>query len=118
MPTSFHILRLPVQTVLILSLGLTAGVYSQPPAKSSTHKQTVIINQFAYTPSTLTVHVGDTVVWLNKDVVPHTVTAPGGFDSGAFAPGKSWELITKKTGTFQYDCTLHPNMKGTLIVQK
>jgi plastocyanin len=113
-----HLLRRPLLTIASLSLGLVSVAYTQPPEKNATHEQTVTINKFEFTPSTLTVHVGDTVVWLNKDIVPHTVSAPGDFDSGTFGPGKTWKLVTKKTGTFQYDCTLHPNMKGTLIVEK
>ena len=60
---------------------------------------------------------GDVVVWTNKDPFPHTVTAPGAFDSGSIAAGKSWRFTAKKAGTFDYVCSLHSNMKGTLQVE-
>ena len=119
MPTPFHALRWPLLTIVVLCLGLVAVAYSQPPPKNATQQPAITISKFEYTPTPLTVHLGDTVVWLNKDLVPHTVTAPGGaFDSGTFGPGTSWKLVTNKTGTFHYSCTLHPNMKATLIVKK
>ena len=60
---------------------------------------------------------GDTVVWINKDPFPHTVTAKGVFDSHAMAAGRSWTYTARKAGEFAYICTLHPTMKGTLKVE-
>jgi len=62
--------------------------------------------------------VGDTIVWTNKDMVPHTVTdTNGAFDSGELAPGKSWSLVAKKPGAYRYLCSLHPNMQAALTVK-
>jgi plastocyanin len=74
----------------------------------------------AFVPATLEVAVGDTVVWVNDDLVPHTATAASGetvFDSGMVPPNGSWKYVTTKAGTIPYVCTLHPTMKGTLIVR-
>jgi plastocyanin len=57
------------------------------------------------------------VVWVNKDPFPHTATARGNFDSGSIAAGRSWSLVAREPGDYAYICTLHPGMKGTLIVQ-
>ena len=65
----------------------------------------------------LVVKRGDTVVWVNKDPFPHTVTAAGAFDSHDIPAGASWKYVARKPGDFAYICTLHPNMKGTLTVQ-
>ena len=55
---------------------------------------------------------------MNKDLVAHTVTAKNGtFDSKEIAPGKSWTFTPKDRGQFDYKCTLHPTMKGTLVVK-
>ena len=83
--------------------------------KAATH--TVVIDGVAYKPEALTVKLGDTVVWVNKDPFPHTVTAKGVFDSHEIAAGKSWKYTTGKAGEYAYICTLHPNMKATLKVE-
>lgn len=78
----------------------------------------VTIHGFKFEPQALTVHVGDTIVWKNEDIVAHTVTAVDkSFDSGKIAPGSSWKLVVKRTGSFPYTCTPHPNMRGKIIVQ-
>jgi plastocyanin len=71
----------------------------------------------SYAPAALIVKRGDTVVWRNKDPFPHTVTAPGKFDSGSIAASRSWKLVARKPGVYPYLCTLHPNMQGTLTVE-
>lgn len=81
--------------------------------------KTVVINHFKYQPDTLTIHVGDTVEWKNIDIVPHTATAMDkkSFDSGLIATGNSWRFTFTRTGTYNYECTLHPNMKAKLVIQ-
>ena len=77
----------------------------------------VVIRAFAFTPATDSVRVGDTVLWTNQDVVPHTATSrSGGFDSGTLEAGQAWRYTASAAGTFAYECTLHPTMKGTLVV--
>ncbi|MEU8076243.1 multicopper oxidase domain-containing protein [Catellatospora citrea] len=80
---------------------------------------TVTVKNIAFSPSTLTVTVGDTVTWVNQetDGTSHTVAADGGaFISGNIAPGGSFSFTFTSTGTFNYHCTLHPFMTGTVIV--
>lgn len=96
--------------LLFTGPGLTAG------AGPVTH--TVVIEGTRFEPQALTVRPGDTVVWINKDLFPHTVTAQtGGFDSKSIAPDKSWQYTPRKMGVFRYVCTLHPTMKATLRVE-
>ena len=78
---------------------------------------TVVIEGVKYEPDTLTVKRGETVVWVNKDPFPHTVTAKGAFDSRDIGAGKSWKYIARKSGEYAYICTLHSNMKGALKVE-
>jgi plastocyanin len=78
---------------------------------------TVRIDAFAFEPPMVTVELGDIVTWRNDDPVPHTVTAKGDFDSGAIAAGGEWRYITVTRGRFDYVCSFHPTMKGTLIVR-
>jgi plastocyanin len=70
-----------------------------------------------FNPDTLTVERGDTIVWVNKDLVPHTVTAAHTFDSHQIAPQASWTYVARRPGHYAYVCTLHPTMKATLIVK-
>lgn len=63
------------------------------------------------------VSVGITVKWINKDDVYHTVTSSGGlFDSGHIAAGEIYEYTFDSAGTYDYVCTLHSGMTGTVIV--
>jgi plastocyanin len=80
---------------------------------------TVDISGFAFSPASVTVKVGESVTWTNKDSVPHTVTAAdGSFDSGSLAQGASFSFTFQKAGTYTYRCTVHPSMPtATVIVQ-
>ncbi len=79
-------------------------------------KHTVIIKGMAFDPAELHVHKGDTIVWINKDIVPHNITVfPGDeWTSGTMDLGSSWEKSISKT--FDYYCSIHPTMKGKIIV--
>lgn len=87
------------------------------PAVAGTLHQVQIDGNRFY-PPTLTVRVGDAVVWINKDPFPHTVTAESGeFDSRSIDPGRSWRHVFRKSGDFPYRCTLHTTMRGVLRVE-
>ena len=93
-----------------------AGLAASPAGrKATTH--TVVIEGSRFSPSVLNVNAGDNVVWMNKDLFPHTATSrAGGFNSQAIAVGKSWTYVAATKGDFAYTCTFHPVMKGTLRV--
>jgi plastocyanin len=99
----------------IVAFAFAATVSSIDGAQAAEH--VVTIEGVKFEPAAITLSRGDTVTWVNKDPFPHTVTARGAFDSGEIAAGKSWKLTSRVAGTFEYVCTLHPNMKGTLIVK-
>jgi len=111
----------------VLALMSTAGfpphASAGPPANSqsaSTKTVTVVIRGFKFHPETVTVNQGDTVEWKNEDIVPHTATegvAKPVFDSGTIQVGAMWRYVARNKGTYDYTCTLHPNMEGKLIVQ-
>jgi plastocyanin len=77
----------------------------------------VLIEGMQFKPAAITVKSGDTVEWQNRDVVPHTVTASGSFDSGAIEPGKSWKHTVTQAARHEYVCKFHPGMKAVLVVQ-
>jgi plastocyanin len=103
-----------VLAVLATSVGQGAG--AAVPVKSRTH--TVIIEGTRFQPETLTVRAGDTIVWVNKDLFPHSATASNSsFNSQAIAAGASWRYTPKKKGEFAYTCIFHPTMKAALLVK-
>jgi LPXTG-motif cell wall-anchored protein len=80
--------------------------------------QSVTIRDYAFSPGTVTVRPGDTVTWTNRDGVRHSATAEdGSFDTGLLGRGQSGEHTFREAGTYQYVCTPHPNMQGTVVVE-
>jgi plastocyanin len=99
-----------VAVVLHGSIGPAAG-----GPKPATH--TITIEGMQFQPATLTVKLGDSIVWVNKDLFPHTATATaGGFDSAQITPGGSWRYRTHKKGEINYVCSLHPTMNAVVNV--
>jgi plastocyanin len=99
---------LPIMTALAL-LALAA------PSGAAT--VTIVMQNLVITPAEVSAKVGDTIEWINKDVVAHTATAQQGGAFDVMLPaGKSGSLVVTKAGTFAYYCRFHPNMKATLTV--
>jgi plastocyanin len=76
----------------------------------------VTIADFSFQPPELTVPVGTRVTWTNNGGRQHTVTDPGVWDSGPLNPGQSYAAMFAIPGTFDYQCTIHPEMRGRVIV--
>jgi plastocyanin len=78
----------------------------------------VTIQGSAFNPPTMTVRVGDTVTWTNRDAVAHTSTSDtAAWDSPVLADGASFSHMFTAAGTFAYHCSIHTFMKGTIVVQ-
>jgi plastocyanin len=77
----------------------------------------IVIQQMKFTPASLTVNKGDTIIWTNKDIVEHNVTdkATKEWASPNLSPGMSWSKVITTSAT--YVCTIHPVMKGSLQVR-
>jgi plastocyanin len=96
-----------------VTLGLAAACAGPAP-----RSHTVEIRGFAYLPATLEVAAGDTVVWINRDALPHTATRDGRlWDSGSINAEQSWRLVAASPGSQPYYCTFHPVMRGELVVR-
>ena len=81
-------------------------------------RHAVRIEGMNFIPERLEVAAGDTVVWTNKDFLPHSVTArEERVESGDLAPDKSWRFTAREKGEMRYICRLHPVMKGVLVVK-
>ena len=96
---------------------IIAGLAAAPFAQAATMK--VRIDNYAFAPATVLVHPGDTVVWTNRDSVPHTVTSigAGGLDSGTLDPGGSFRFTFQKVGLYSYHCAIHPEMRAMVRVK-
>ncbi len=82
------------------------------------HSTEVKIDNFSFGPATLTVPVGTTVTWTNRDDIPHTVVSSDGvFKSKALDTDEKFSFTFSKAGTYSYFCSIHPKMTGKVIVQ-
>lgn len=116
-------------TVLLALACLSAGCTSGPvpaqttgtPASSASSLDTITIKDFAFSPAALTIKTGTTVTWVNDDSAPHTVVsddgAPAPFTSPQLATGASFPQRFAQAGTYAYHCSIHPSMKGTVVVE-
>jgi len=77
----------------------------------------VEIRGMQFSPDVVHAAKGDHIVWTNHDLVPHTVTAPGKFDSGPLQPGQQWTLTVPEAQSYEYGCTMHPAMHGQLVAE-
>jgi plastocyanin len=92
-------------------------VHSNVSARAAAGDPADTISDFKFTPGSITVHVGDTVTWTNNGPTDHTATAnDGSFNTGTLKKGQSASHTFTKTGTFAYICSIHPFMKGTIVV--
>jgi plastocyanin len=99
-----------------LAFGLALALAALPCAGRAAELH-VAISGYAFAPARIAVHPGDTVVWTNRDTVPHTVTAlGGGFASPALDTGESFTQVFRAPGSYAYRCSIHPEMQGTVLV--
>lgn len=88
-------------------------VFAQTMPVPTTH--IVEIQNFVFSPETLSVKAGDRITWVNKDIVPHTATAADkSWDTGNLKPKDSGSITVTKDMTLDYFCRFHPSMKGAL----
>ncbi len=95
---------------IALALMLGASV----PAQAATIQ--ISMENLEIAPAEVSAKVGDTIEWINKDVLAHTATAKSGDFDVMLPPKKSGTTVLKKAGTIEYYCRFHPNMKATLNV--
>jgi plastocyanin len=103
----------PPQTTEMQTVTATPTLQKTP----SVSENTIRIKNFAFDPANITMKVGSTVRWVNQDSVPHRILFADGADSTILAPSQSWSRKIDKAGTFDYSCTIHPTMQGTVIVE-
>ena len=121
-----------VIVVVILAVGGWA-IYDHHKSNSSTNSSAsnssqsvassgaINIKNMMFTPSQISIQKGGTVTWTNNDNIVHTVVDDlsnvGGPSSGDIQPGGTYSFTFNKTGSFQYHCSIHPSMRGTIVVK-
>ena len=111
---------MPVAALAAVGVLLFIGAAGPPrPSEPVSHRHVVEIRGMAFHPAVLDVRRGDTVVWVNRDIVPHTATAirKPGWNTGPLLQGKSGRYVANRRGEDSYACELHPTMLGKLIVR-
>jgi plastocyanin len=102
-------------TMLLLFAGSPRVTANDQPSGANAE---VKIDNFVFGPDTLTVPVGATVTWTNKDDIPHTVVSTDGvFKSKVRDTDEKFSYTFTKAGTYPYYCSVHPKMTGKILVQ-
>jgi plastocyanin len=96
---------------------LTVTTIPVSQTTASVSANTILIKKFAFIPANITVKVGSTVRWVNQDSVPHRLMFTDGTSSQVLAGMDTWSRKIDLAGTYDYVCTIHPDMHGTVIVE-
>ncbi len=100
---------------MIIAVAVTA---SASCTRRATRSYVITMATVGFQPAELVVDRGDTIVWKNEDIIPHTATArDGSWDSKSIDAGASWRYVADKSGRYSYYCVFHPNMQGTIEVR-
>lgn len=107
-------LPIVIAMMLLGSPSPALAANSETPAGASQVK----IDNFSFGPQTLTVSVGTTVTWANRDDIPHTIVSTDGvFKSKVRDTDETFSYTFDKPGTYTYFCSVHPKMTGTIVVK-
>ncbi len=115
--------KLTLLLPLLLAVSVCARAATPAPAAATRtaatpQAPTVAIQNFMFSPVSMTVAVGTTVRWKNLDGEPHTIRGVDtGFASGALDQNDSFAFKFDKPGTYRYVCSIHPQMVGTIVVK-
>ncbi len=119
-----HRHRIDLDTEMAQAAGSGPHTHTLKDGPSDTRDTAVYadidIEAFEFRPETVTIRTGGTVTWMNLDTAEHTATSDEEdvFDSGILAQDESWSHTFEEAGTYDYHCTPHPYMKGTVIVEE
>jgi plastocyanin len=118
MRKSINIAILTVTLVITIGAMGTRHQNSIVNAQQKSDTTEVKIDNFSFAPGTLTVPMGTTVTWTNRDDIPHTaVSTEGAFKSKVMDTDEKFSYTFTKAGTFPYFCSIHPKMTGKVVVQ-
>lgn len=104
--------------VTVLSAGCTSSSNPSPgPVTSTSNQNSVSVQNYAFSPASLTIQKGANVTWKNDDSVQHTIVSDTqAFTSPTLNKGDVYTFQFNNTGTFPYHCSIHTYMIGTITV--
>jgi plastocyanin len=102
-----------------VSLALVVGALTtQTSVAAGPPTVDVKIDNFSFTPTTITVKAGTQIVWTNGDDIPHTVVSNDqSFKSKVLDTDEKFTFMASKPGTYSYFCSIHPKMTGKVVVE-
>lgn len=104
--------------LVVLAGFILLGITTAQPQNNAAARSEVTIDNFSFTPPTVTVSIGTTVRWTNHDDIPHTVVSDDkSFKSKALDTDEEFTYTFTKAGTYGYFCSLHPKMTAKVVVQ-
>jgi plastocyanin len=107
----------PLFVAMTLAAGMLATATGDRGASAAT-PLIVVIKDYQFSPATVTIAPGTTVTWINEDESPHTIMERGrSFRSAALDTNDRFSHTFMQPGEFDYYCTLHPMMVGTIVVR-
>jgi plastocyanin len=112
-------MKLTLTLALLLAFAtVTCVSYPTPAPADAPQAVEVFIDNFSFSPATLTVKAGTPITWTNRDDIPHIVVAEDkSFKSKVLDTGEKFTFTPTKRGTYPYYCSVHPKMVATLVVQ-
>ena len=119
-PTHLALFAFTLLATLFMATTGQAQTMGTGNSQNQNATNTVSITSSGFAPDTITVNKGDSVTWTNNDSTNHTVTSQNKniqLNSGEIKPGSSYSYTFSKSGTYNYSCSLSPNMQGKIIVQ-
>lgn len=112
------LVALLLAVVLVLALpAVAAGRPSEPEARALRAVQRIRMVDNAYRPRSISVPRGTRIRWINRGNLLHSSTSTRGlWDSGLLDPGEAFTRVFRRAGTFGFTCTIHPTMRGRIVV--
>jgi len=102
--------------VVLLSLLIISGCSKQNTNTNVAVGNNIVVSGFSFNPNELSVKIGDTITWENQDSAVHTVVSTSLFESEVLNKGEKFSFTFDKTGEYNYNCGIHPSMRGKIIV--
>jgi len=99
----------------LVFLPLLAG---GPAAAAGPRTHTIVMQNMRFGPVPANIKAGDTIVWVNRDIVPHTATARNGSFDVVIPARRSATMVVRRTGTLAFYCRYHPAMRGSLVAAR
>ena len=120
MTTLIHKIKMAVVICGIGSFALSAFADDAANASAGSKSNKIEIKDFMFNPPKITVKSGEKITWINRDEEPHTVVSVG--KKFPKSPGldtdQEYSITTGAPGTYEYFCSVHPKMTGTIVVEK